>query len=70
MNWSLLNMLADYFLIIRNYVLSAFRKESTRFTTKARFSIFSERILATIIGSNLSMVIPLFANQDLTPMLY
>ena len=35
------------------------RKESTNFATKTRFSI----------GRTPSMVIPLLANQDLTPML-
>ena len=50
-NLSLLNMLAKYFSIIRNYVLS-FRTNS-----------------GNIIGRNPSMVIPLLANQDLTPML-
>ena len=63
-------------------------KESTLFTTKTRFSIFSNefsqhywqesfggdsfvsqsRFDAYAIGRNPSMVIPLLANQDLTPM--
>ena len=86
-NWSLLNILAKYFSIIRNYTLSVFfRKESTIFTTKTRFSNeFSQhywqqpfdgdsfvsqlRFDAYAIGRNDSMVIPLLANQDTTPML-
>ena len=42
-----------------------FRKESTPFTTKIRFSMLFERI----IGRNPSMEIPLLTNQDLTAML-
>ena len=64
-------MLTKYFSIIRNYVSSVFRKESTQvhlllpntlidaFRTNSR----------NIIGRNPSMVMPLLANQDLTAML-
>ena len=87
-NWSLLNMLAKYFALIRNYVLSVsnFRKESMLFTTKGRFwnqflqhywqasfngdSFNSQsRFDAYVIGKHPSMVIPLIANQGLTPLL-
>ena len=58
-------MVAKYFSIIRNYLLSPFsQRKHTR--TKDAFRTNSRNI----IGRNPSMVIPLLANQDLTPMLY
>jgi len=60
-NWSLLNMLARYFSIIRNSVLSVFPKKVHYLPPK-----YTSR---NIIGRNPSMVIPLLANKDLTRML-
>ena len=62
-------MLAKYFRIIRNYVLSV--------SSQRKFNFYHENTLLdafrtnsrNIIGRNPSMVIPLLANQDLTPML-
>ena len=62
-------MLAKYFLIIRNYVLSV--------SSQRKYNVYHQNTLLdafransrNIIGSNPSMVIPLLANQDLTPML-
>ena len=59
-------MLAKYFSGIRNYVLSVSSQKNTILTTEARFSMLFERILTTLL---VGMVIPLLANQDLTPML-
>ena len=62
-------MLAKYFLIIRNYVLSV--------SSQRKYNFYHQNVLLdafrmnyrNIIGRNPSMVIPLLANQDLTPML-
>ena len=62
-------MLAKYFSIIRNYVLSV--------SSQRKYNFYHQNTLAdafrtnsrNIIGRNPSMVIPLLANQDLTPML-
>ena len=62
-------MPAKYFLIIRNYALSV--------SSQRKFTIYHQNTLLdafrtnsrNIIGRNSSMVIPLLANQDLTPML-
>ena len=61
-------MLAKYFLIIRNYVLSV--------SSQRKFNFYHQNALLdafrtnsrNISGRNPSMVIPLLANQDLTPM--
>ena len=63
-------MPAKYFLIFRNYVLSV--------SSQRKYNFYHQNILLdafrtnsrNIIGRNPSMVIPLLANQDLTPMLY
>ena len=62
-------MLAKYFAIIRNYVLSV--------SLQRRYNFYHQNMLLdafrtnsrNFIGRNPSMVIPLLANQDLTPML-
>ena len=58
-------MLAKYFLIIRNYVLSV--------SSQRKYNFYHQNTLLdvfrNIIGRNPWMVIPLLANQDLTPML-
>ena len=55
-------MLAKYFLIIRNYVLSVSSQRKNNF-------YHQNTLLDAFIGRNPSIVIPLLANQDLTPML-
>ena len=68
-NRSLLNMLAKYFSTIRKYVLSVSSQRKYNFchqnTHLDAFRMNSHKV----IGRNPSMVIPLLANQDLTPML-
>ena len=62
-------MLAKYFSSIRNYVLSV--------SSQRKYNSYHQNTLLdafrtnsrNIIGRNPSMVIPLLANQDLTPML-
>ena len=62
-------MLAKYFSIIRNYVLSV--------SSQRRYNFYHQSMLLdafrmnsrNAIARNPSMVIPLLANQDLTPML-
>ena len=62
-------MLAKYFSTIRNYVLSV--------SSQTKYNFYHQNTLLdafrtnsrNIIGRNPSMVIPLLANQDLTPML-
>ena len=62
-------MPAKYFLIIRNYVLSV--------SLQRKYNLYHQNTLRdafrtnsrNIIGRNPSMVIPLLANQDVTPML-
>ena len=62
-------MPAKYFLIIRNYVLSVFsQRKSTFYHQNTLLDAFGTNS-RNIIGRNPSMVIPLLANQDLTPML-
>ena len=63
-------MLAKYFSIIRHYVLSV--------SSQRRYNFYHQNTLLdafqtnsrNIIGRNPSMVIPLLANQDLTPKLF
>ena len=63
-------MLAKCFSIIRNYVLSV--------SSQRKYNLYYQNTLldvfrmnfCNIIGRNPSMVIPLLANQDLTPMLF
>ena len=62
-------MPAKYISIIRNYVLSV--------SSQRKYNFYHQNMLLdafrtnsrNIIGRNPSMVIPLLANQDLTPML-
>ena len=62
-------MPTKYFLIIRNYVLSV--------SSQSKYNFYHQNALLdafrtnsrNIIGRKPSMVIPLLANQDLTPML-
>ena len=60
-------MLAKYFSIIRNYVLSVSSQRKYNFYHQNTLLDAFTRILAT--GRTPSMVSPLLANQDLTPML-
>ena len=62
-------MLAKYFSIIRNYVLSVSSQRKYNFYHQHMFLDPFRANSRNIIGSNPSMVIPLLANQDLTPML-
>ena len=63
-------MLAKYFPIIQNYVLSV--------SLQRKYNLYHQNTLLdtfrtnsrNIIGRNPSMVIPLPAKQDLTPKLY
>ena len=62
-------MPAKYFLIIRNYVLLVSSQRQYNFCHQNTFLDFFRTNSRNIIGRNLLMVIPLLANQDLTPML-
>ena len=63
-------MLAKYFSIIRNYVLSVSSQRKYNFYHQnTLFDAFRTNSRNTI-GRNPSMVIPLLANQDLIPLLY
>ena len=62
-------MLAKYFSIIRNYVLSVSSQRKYNFYHQNRLLDAFRTNSRNIIGGNPSMVIPLLANQDLTPML-
>ena len=62
-------MLAKYFLIIRNYVLSVSSQRKYKFYHHNTILNAFRTNSRIIIGRNHSMVIPLLANQDLTPML-
>ena len=62
-------MLAKYFLIIRNYVLSVSSQRKYNFYHQNALLDAFRTTSRNIIGRNPSMVIPLLANQDLTPML-
>ena len=62
-------MLAKYFSIIRNYVLSVSSQRKYNFYHQnAPLDAFRTNS-RYIIGRDPSMAIPLLANQDLTPML-
>ena len=60
-----LTCLQNIFQLFETMCYQFLRKESTLFTTKTGFSTNSHNI----IGRNPSMVNPLLANQDVTPML-
>ena len=62
-------MPAKYFSIIRNYVLSVSSQRKYTFYHQNRLLDAFRTNSRNIIGRNPSMVIPLLANQDLTPML-
>ena len=62
-------MLAKYFSIIRNYVLSVSLQRKYDFYHQNTLLDAFRTNSRNIIGRNPSMVIPLLANQDLTPML-
>ena len=62
-------MLAKYFLIIRNYVLSVSSQRKYNFYHQNTLLDAFRTNSRNIIGRNPSMVIPLLANQDLTPIL-
>ena len=62
-------MLAKYSSIIRNYVLSVSSQRKYNFYHQNRLLDAFQTNSRNIIGGNPSIVIPLLANQDLTPML-
>ena len=62
-------MLAKYFPSIRNYVLLVSSQRKDSFYHKNSLLDAFRTNSRNIIGRNPSMVIPLPANQDLTPML-
>ena len=62
-------MLAKYFSIIRNYVLSVSSQRKYNFYHQNTLFDAFRTNSRNIIGRNPSMVIPFLANQDLTPML-
>ena len=62
-------MLAKYFSIIRNYVLSVSSQRKYNFYHQSTLLDAFRTNSRNTIGRNPSIVIPLLANQDLTPML-
>ena len=62
-------MLAKYFSIIRNYVLSVSLQRRYNFYHQNMLLGAFQRNSCNIIDRNPSMVIPLLANQDLMPVL-
>ena len=62
-------MLAKYFLIIQDYVLSVSSQRKYNFYHQNTLLGAFRTNSRNIIGRNPSMVIPLLANQDLTPVL-
>ena len=62
-------MLVTYFSIIRNYVLSVSSQRKYNFYHQNKLLDAFRTNSRSTIGRNPSMVIPLLANQDLTPML-
>ena len=62
-------MLAKYFSIIRNYVLSVPSQRKYNFYDQNTLLDAFRTNSRNIIGRNPSMVIPLLANQNLTPIL-
>ena len=63
-------MLAEYFSIIRNYVLSVFSQRKYSFYHQNTLPDAFRTNSRNVIDRNPSMVIPLLANQDLTLMLF
>ena len=64
-----MNMLAKYFLITPSYVLSVSSQRKYNFYHQNTLLDAFRTNSRNIIGRNPSMVIPLLANQDLTPVL-
>ena len=62
-------MLTKYFSIFRNYVLSVSSQRKYSFYHQNKLLDAFRMNSRNIIGRNPSMVIPLLANQDMTPML-
>ena len=62
-------MPAKYFFIIRNYVLLVCSQRKYNFYDQNTLLDAFRTNSRNIIGRNPSMVLPLLANQDLTPML-
>ena len=62
-------MLAKYFSIIRNYVLSVSSQRKYKFYHQNTLLDAFRTNSRNTIGRNPRMVIPLLANQDLAPML-
>ena len=62
-------MPAKYFSIVRSYVLSVSSQRKYNFYHQNTLLDAFRTNSCNIIGRNPSMVIPLLANQDLTPML-
>ena len=62
-------MLAKYFSIIRYYVLSVSSQRKFNFYHQDTLLDAFRTNSPNVIGRNPSIVIPLLANQDLTPML-
>ena len=63
-------MLAKYFLIIRNYVLSVSSQRKYNFCHQNTLLDAFRTNSCNSIGRKPSMAIPLLANQDLMPMLF
>ena len=61
-------MLAKYFSIILNYVLSVSSQRKCNFYHQNTHLDAFRMSSRNVIGKNPSMVIPLLASQDLTPM--
>ena len=68
-NRSLLYVLAKYFSIIRNYVLSVSSQRKCNFHHQNTLLDAFRMNSRNVIGRNPLIVIPLLTNQDLTPML-
>ena len=62
-------MNAKYFSITRSYVLSAYTQRKYNFYHQNTHLDAFQKNSRNVIGRNPSMVIPLLANQDLTPLL-
>ena len=62
-------MLVKYFSIIRNYVLSVSLQRKYNFYLQNTLLDAFRTNSRNLFGRNTLMVIPLLANQDLTPML-
>ena len=63
-------MLAKYFSIIRNYVLSVSSQRKYNFYHQSTLLDAFRTNSRNIIGRNPSMVVPLLTNRALTPILF